>query len=241
MDSKFIQRATQITSFNFMTSDFTSLTYKKEIQSLFTTHFFPSFNLNSTLSSVDKAKLNTLISNLKEISSKKFESMHFYNLKGVGPGEVTMYYLLDNAKLGGGTSAGVDLIVGSSGYEIKAVKVSRDGHATDFKLGGTVPLADIVTDLYSLSSKLGTGGSKTEISGSIIDRIKTARPKEYELIEDKFRDVAYNNYFKNHEIIFINNAKGSSLGKIEAIKKVTKSEITIERVTSGTVKPKVKL
>jgi len=241
MDQKFIQRATLVTSFNFMSSDFTSLTYKKEIQSLFNTHFFPSFKLENTISTVDKAKLNTLISSLKEISSAKFENMHFYNLKGIGPGEVTMYFLLDNAKLGGGASAGVDLLVGSKGYEIKAVKVSRDGYASDFKLGGTVPLADIITDLYSLSTKLKLGGTRTEISGGIIDKMKAMSPKEYSLIEEKFKDISYNSYFKNHEIIFINNAKGSSLGRIEAVKNITKPEVMIERVTSGTVKPKVKL
>jgi len=241
MDQKFIQRATQVTSFNFISSDFTSLTYKKEIQSLFATHFFPTFNLNNTLDTIDKNKLNLLISKLKEINSSKFLNLHNYNLKGIGPGEVTLYFLLNNAKLGGGASAGVDLMVGSQAYEIKAIKLSRDGYAYDFKLGGTVPLADIITDLYTLATKLKLGGTRTEISGSIIEGMKTKAPDEYKLIENKFREISFGSYFKNHEIIFINNTAGTNFGKIEAIKNVTMSDIFIERLTNGTVKPRVKL
>lgn len=242
MDKKFIQRATQVTSFNLYASDFTSLTYKKEIQSLFQMHFFPSFDLKKTLTSVDKGKLNQLIADLKRSNNDKFQYIHNYNLKGIGPGEVTLYFLLDNAHLGGGTSAGVDLMVGSKAYEIKGVKVTRDRFAYDFKLGGTVPLSDIINDLFDLNNKLKLGGSRTEISGGVIEKMKQQSPAEYNKIEDRFRDVAYNNYFKNHEVIFINNTKGSSLvGNIEAVKKVQRQDIMLERLTSGTLKPKVKL
>jgi hypothetical protein len=132
-------------------------------------------------------------------------------------------------------------MVGSKGYEIKAVKVSRDKFATDFKLGGTVPLSDIIGDLFDLNTRLKLGGSRTEMSGGIMEKMKQQSPSEFNKIEDKFRDVAYNNYFKKHEVIFINNAKGSSLGNIEAVKNVQRQDIMIERVTSGTIKPKVKL
>lgn len=241
MDKKFIQRATQISSFNFFPSDFTSLNYKKEIQSLFQMHFFPTFDLKNTLTSVDRNRLNQLITELRRSSPDKFDYLHNYNLKGIGPGEVTLYFLLDNAHLGGGTSAGVDLVVGSKGYEIKAIKAGRDGYASDFKLGGTVPLSDIIGDLFDLNTRLKLGGSRTEMSGSIMDRMKQQSPDEFNKIEDKFKDVAFSNYFKKHEVIFINNAKGSSYGNIEAVKNVQKQDIKIERVTSGTIKPKVKL
>lgn len=241
MDKNFIKRATQISAFNFFSSDFTSLTYKKEIQSLFQMHFFPNFDLKNTLTSVDKNRLNQLIAELKKAGSDKFQYLHAYNLKGIGPGEVTLYFLLDNAHLGGGSSAGVDLVVGSKQYEIKAVTVSRDGYASNFKLGGTVPLVEILNGLFELNMKLKLGGSRTEINGSAIQKMKQQSPDEYNKIEDKFREVAYNNYFKKHEVIFINNVDGSSYGNIAAVKNVQKQDIMIERVTSGTVKPKVKL
>jgi len=47
--------------------------------------------------------------------------------------------------------------------------------------------------------------------------------------------------FKNHKIIFINNRSEPKLGLIESIKQVGIDDIMIERITSGTVKPKVRL
>ena len=49
LDSKFLQRAQKVTSFNLSPNDFTSLKYKGEIQFLFKTHFFPKFNLDKTI------------------------------------------------------------------------------------------------------------------------------------------------------------------------------------------------
>ena len=64
-------------------------------------------------------------------------------------------------------------------------------------------------------------------------------PTDFKKIEDRYASVAAD-YFKGHEVIFINNS-GPNLGKIEAIMSVQKSDVMIERVTSGTVKPLVKL
>jgi hypothetical protein len=85
------------------------------------------------------------------------------------------------------------------------------------------------------------GGTKTEIAGGIIAEIKQKAPNDYETIEQQYAKITYDNYFKNHEIIFINNASGAKLGNIEAIKQVTLKDIIIERVTSGTIKPRIKL
>jgi hypothetical protein len=241
MDKTFISRATRITSFNFTAGDFTSLKYKKEIQYLFNLHFFPKFNLNKTTSSFNLTTVNTLINGLKSEDKDMFEKLHNYNLKGIGPGEVTLYFLIDTAHLGGGSSAGVDVKIGSKGYEVKAVKVSKDKMASDFKLGGTVPLTDIIEDLFKLNTKLKLAGKKTEMSGGIMDTMREKAPAEFKSIENRFKDIAYNSYFKNHEVIFINNGSGPNFGNIEAVKKISKNEIFIERVTSGTVKPKVKL
>lgn len=241
MDKTFISRATKITSFNLTAADFTSLKYKKEIQHLFNLYFFPKFDINKTASSFNENTINSLISVLKSEDRSMFEKLHNYNLKGVGPGEVTLFFLIDNAQLGGGSSAGVDVRIGAKGYEVKAVKVSRDKIASDFKLGGTVPLTDIIDELYKLNTKLKLPGKKTEMSGSIMDSMREKAPSDFKAIETKFKEIAYQSYFKNHEVIFINNGSGQDLGNIEAVKKISKAEIFIERVTSGTVKPKVKL
>ena len=241
LDFEFINRAQKVTSFNLSPSDFTSLKYKKEIQHLFNAHFFPQFDITKTIKGIDKAKLNKLIDILKSEDSLLFSKLHNYNLKGVGPGETTIFFLVDDAYLGGGSSAGVDIYAGGDKYEIKAVKLTKRNEAVDFRLGGTVPLTDIMVLLNNLRKKLSLGGSPTEMSETIMTEMRIEDPQSYESIQDKFVTIAYNSYFKNHDIIFINNKPGADLGKIEAIKRVAKKDIFIERVTGGTIKPKVKL
>jgi hypothetical protein len=242
MDLEFINRAQKITSFNLNAKDLQSLKYKEEIQYLFNTHFFPKFNIKKeTIQGVNINKLNNAINILKSQDSSMFAELHKYNIKGIGPGEATLFFLIKNAYLGGGSSAGVDLIAGSEKYEVKAVNITSDGFITNFKVGGTVPLSNIITFLNILREKFNLGGSKTEISGSILASRKEKAPKDFAKIQTAYADVTYNNYFKNHEIIFINNATGPKLGNIEAIKQVNKADIFIERVTNGTVKPKLKL
>ena len=241
LDFNFINRAQKVTSFNLTTSDFTSLAHKREIQYLFNSHFFPKFDIDKALNSINMQSFNSLISKLRAESPEMLSKLHNYNLKGVGPGEATIFFLVNNAYLGGGSSAGVDVFVGSSKYEVKAVKLTQDRIAIDFKLGGTVPLSDVMIKLNAIRENLKLSGSKTEISGSLIAAIKQGAPVEFAKIEEDFADLAYNNYFKNHDIIFINNQPGAKLGNIEAIKRVAAKDVMIERVTSGTIKPKVKL
>ena len=97
LDADFLKRAQKVTSFNLSSGDFTSLKYKKEIQHLFRTHMFPSFDLDNTISGPPNVtKLNKLIKNLKAISAKSFRNLHTYNLKGVGPAEATLFFLSIN-------------------------------------------------------------------------------------------------------------------------------------------------
>lgn len=243
MDLEFLKRAERVTSFNITTRDFESLQYKKEIQHLINKHFFPRFDLSKTLDSVDKNDLNRLISQLKAEDARMFASLHSYNLKGVGPGEATLFFLINNARLGGGASAGVDLVVGSEKFEVKAVQVTRsnDGPiAYDFKLGGTVRLDDIINRLVKLLNYYNISGSRTEIKKSDIQKLKNhdVGRIEFDAIEDSYKKRAYE-YFRGHKVIFINNSKTQKMGTIEAIKDVKLNDIMIERVTSGTIKPMV--
>lgn len=241
LNMEFINNALKISAFNIAPSEFMSLTHKKEIQYLFNMHFFPKFDLTKTIDAVNMSALNRLIGMLKRENMGMFKKLHAYNLKGIGPGEVTLYFLIDNCKLGGGSSAGLDVIVGSKGYEVKAVSVSRDRMAYDFKLGGTVPIDEVKMDLNRLRVKLGLGGSATEMPPRLLATMKERSPNEFKAIEGKFAKIAYNGYFKNHEVIFINNTRTSKQGDIEAVKQIKQNEIFIHHVTSGTIKPKVKL
>jgi len=245
LDLEFLRKAERVTSFNIVTKDFESLSYKKEIQHLFNKHFFPKFDLSNTVNRIEKNELNKLITELKTEDSRMFSKLHNYNLKGVGPGEATLFFLVNNAHLGGGSSAGVDLIVGSEKFEVKAVQVTRlDGSpvAYDFKLGGTVRLDDITQRLVKLLNFHKMAGSRTEIKKSTINILRNDEDKQIDFasIEDSYRKRAYE-YFKNHKVIFINNSKTAKQGNIEAIKNIKEKDIMIERVTSGTIKPMVVL
>ncbi len=238
MDRNFIKRATNITSFNLTTKDFETTKYKEEIQHIFQLHFFPKFSLDNTTDNINMQKLNSNIQKLKNENYELFLKMHSYNLKGVGPGEVTLFFLVNNAVLGGGSSAGVDVLVGAKKYEVKAVDVSPAGYASNFKLGATFDLSDVVAGLTELKRRVGAGGEG--VNKAALEAIKRKYPDELAALEKKFVDRSYDNYFKDHEIIFIQNST-RNIGNILNIKKVKKEDISLERVTSGVAKPLVRL
>lgn len=238
MDKTFINRALKQTTFNLAASDFQSTKYKNEIQHIFQMYYFPSFELSKTLDRVDKSRLNNLITELKRIDSGMFEKMHNYSLKGIGPGEVTLYFLLNNAHLGGGSSRGVDLVDGSTPYEIKSVQVNQsENYAYNFKLGGTVPVSELILQFYDLAKHYKLSATKTEIKKSVLQQLAKLDPKAYNRINDKYAEMGYE-YFKGHKTIFIHN-KGPRMGMIQEIMQVRKEDIKAEVVTSGTIKPMI--
>lgn len=239
LDTQFMNRALKITSFNLTAKDFESLTYKKEIQYLFSTHFFPGANVKF-LNTVSESTLKQSINALRTADTSNFAHLFKYNLKGVGPGEVMMYYILNKGYLGGGSSAGLDLVVGSEGYELKAVDASPQGYVNNFKVGGTFSLADIINGVASLKKKAGLG-SGSEVNAGQLQKIYDKFPNELQYFYDEYAEVTYKNYFKNHKVIFLSNKNGGGyqLGDVIKIMNVKKNQIQFERITSGTIKPRV--
>lgn len=250
LDIEFLNRAQKITSFNLKTADFETMKYKAEIQHLFHRHFFPKFDLGKTISGdITMNAANKIIKELKSIDKAAFSKLHFYNLKGVGPGEATLFFICDKAILGGGGSAGVDVIIAGSKYEVKAAQYSKaTGTVYGFKLGGTVPLGDMVTKAVALKNQLGmttAGKGQNEVNKSQIEAIRKKFPRDWKAIEMQYAKVAYR-YFGTTPVIFINNnGTGGRLtadgGEIVAIKKVTLNDIQIDTITQGTIKPRVKI
>lgn len=240
LDMEFISRAMKVTSFNLVSKDFESLKHKKEIQHLFNLNFFPNADMSKMLDRVDQKKMNAVIAALRKENSSNFESLYRYNIKGVGPGEVMLYFILNNGHLGGGSSAGLDLVVGSKGYEVKAVDYSPQGYVNNFKVGGTFSMADIMRGVQDLKKAAGLG-SGSEVNGAHLAAIEKQFPEEIKRYYDQYADVTYKNYFKNHEIIFLSNKKGGGyqLGDVIAVMQVKKEQIRFERITSGTIKPRV--
>lgn len=241
LNFEFIRKAEKVVSFNLVERDFMSTKYKKEIRYLYIKNFFPNFDTTLFTKQVNIDKLNKAIDALKREDLNKFRDLVGFTPRGIGPGEVMLYLLIDDAYLGGSSSAGVDIMVGTQKFEVKAAEISKNKTAYNFKLGGTVPLADIIVKLNDLGDKFNFDVSRTTITGTTLDRMRAQIGAEYDKIENLYKEVAYNNYFKDHEVIFINNNNSSQFGRVEAIKQVQKADITIERVTSGTIKPRVKL
>lgn len=240
-DMKFLSRAEKVAGFNLLESDFKNIAHKKAIQYLFKKYFFPTFDLSKTLNSVDASSINSLANDLKKENAQGFLNLFKYKVGGVGPGEVMLYFLVNDLVIGGMSSAGADVISGGTTYEVKAVQVNREGYAYDFKMGGTFPdkVLPIIQELAELAEKNGIKKSK-EINKTDVDELKKKDSEGWNKLEEKFRSTAYENYFKNHPMIFINNSK-SNFGVIESIVTVQPQNIFLERFTSGTLKPMVKI
>jgi len=246
LDTAFLQRAQKITSFNLSPADFITLNHKSEIQYLFHTHFFPKFDLTKTLKGApDTNKLNQLIRALKSENAANFSAMHNYNLKGVGPGETTLFFLCDKGHLGGGASAGLDIVINNKGYEIKAGNLSRDNYFSGFKLGGTVPLDKIVSAATELRDRdkniKAKGNERNGVNGTQI-----------KMIEEKYKDewvkncvkpyikLAHQYLTKNPLILMINTTPAARKGEVFFIGTIRQDQVEIDVISQGTVKPKIK-
>lgn len=247
VDPKFIKRATKVTSFNLTPADFTSLQNKFGIQTLYSQYMFPSFDpVKMPLKTVTVYGYNKLVALLKKDDASQYEKLHNLALKGVGPGEAVMYLLTQEGHLGGGSSAGVDLVVGYKNYEVKAAKwksKAKKDSVSDFKLGGGLTgMTQVESDLQELAFGLGLRPKgAAEISGSVMQKMKEMSPKEYDNIEKEYRKIA-SKYFGTHETIFLQTEKNQpDFGEILAIRRVKPEDISMERFTSKSIKPIVKV
>lgn len=247
MDNDFIKRATRVTAFNLTAADFTSTKYKAEIQSLYQQHMFGSFKPAIALRTLDKRLYNKLIDVLKNDDKDQYEKLHNLQLKGVGPAEAVLYLLTKDGHLGGGSSAGVDLVVGSKKYEVKAVKwksKSTKDYVADFKLGGNIPgMTQLESDIQRSFYEMGytsTPGAP-EIKGSLFQRFEIENPGVYKGFEKRYQDLA-KGYFADHDTVFIQTQSNQlDFGEIISIQRVKGSDIKMERYTSRSIKPLVKV
>lgn len=242
MNDDFIRRASNFKVFNFKESDFTSTTYKDEIRHLFNLYYFPDLTLEETTTSkVDKVSINKIINALKSYSKENYIHLYDYPIGGTGSGEVALFYIINNSYLGGQKSAAADLFIGSSKYEIKSTKISKQNEAYGFMTGGTFSVDDIKSQLDNLRSKLKLAGSKQSINKSVLYRMRELAPERFNVIEREYAELAYDKYFKAHKTIFFNNNDTALKGQVEAIMQVKAQDIKIDELTSNVIKPRVKL
>lgn len=248
LDTNFMRRAAKVTSFNLTSNDFNTVKYKREIQSLYQQYIFKDFDPEETLETIDARKYNRLVKKLKKDDASQFEKLHNLPLKGIGPGEAVLFLLTKwpNGHLGGGSSAGVDFVFGSNKYEVKAVKwksKTKKDYVADFKLGGNIPgMTQLESEIQRVFHKYGYTNSlgAPEIKGSLFQRFEKEYPKEYQAFEKRYQQLA-KNYF-DHDVIFIQTESNQpDFGEIISIKRVKPEEIKMERYTSRSIKPLVKI
>lgn len=249
LDMEFIANATKIKSFNLRGADFQTLKYKKEIQFLYATYLFKGFDLSKLPNDLNVSQANKAIDKLKSIDRSNFNALYDFQPKGVGPGEALLFFLINNAAIGGGSSAGVDIIISGKQYEVKAANLSKDKKSVrGFRLGGTVDVSQEVNAAVRLKNELGfttKGKGKAEVNTSQIKAIKAKYPLEWDQIRKSYINKAYK-YLAANPVIFMNNNRSggkltSGAGNIIAEKTVRRQDIEIDTITQGGIKPKVQL
>jgi len=243
LDFEFLQRAEKVTSFNLTEKDFQSNKFQREIRYLYTKNFFPNFDQNLFVKTPDKDKLNKAIEALKKESSANFASIHNFRPGGTGPGEVLLYFLIDNSQLGGAGSRGMDLFVGGKGYELKSVHVSNDGFIKDFKLGGTANLSGIINDAIKLKKQADPKATNKpgEINKTQQGKISNMFPKEWAAIQKRFKKEAAAYFGKTNVIFTRSKSNKSKMGTILGIGTIPEKAIEIDMFTSGTIKPLIRV
>jgi len=256
LDVDFINNASRDNTFKLNASDFTSMKYKNEIRFLISKRWFPTLQMSDIfVDAMDFGKVNKALNTMHSLNTSGFMELLQEEPKGMGPGEVLLYFILDNAHLGGGDSAGVDIIDNGTAYEIKAVNRKGDGTLYNFKLGGTVKISGILSRIMTLKEELlkfdpsikegeATGINNKHLKGfsdrKFLKHIKKENIDTWDDLLIEFQDVAYNSYFKNHPIIFVASKASNKkdIGRIYSILNVKQKQIGMS-VTSSTIKPSV--
>lgn len=260
LDLEFINQKSVSNAFTLRAKDLESITFKNEIRFLIARRYFPGLDISGiTMESVTTAAaMNKALNTLYKLNPKGYTELLEREISGLGPGELILFFLLDNATVGGGNSAGVDIIDNGTPYEVKAVNKTGDGKLVNFKLGGTVNISDVQSKILKLKAVLLkfdpsiAEGEKTGInndhmkgfeSDEFIEHCKNMKIKDsFKDLNDYFQKIAYNGYFKNHPIIFMGSKSASRAdkGRVYDIVQVTKKMVGIHKVTNGTIKPYVK-
>lgn len=249
-EQKFISNALIRTSFNLKASDFRELKYKRAIQFLYSTHLFSSrtFDIETEsikgTSGITETNLNRLITQLKAINRDGYKNMYEYTPKGAGPGEVALFYLIQDAVLSG-TEKGVDVKVAGADYEVKATNVGGAGankFAYNFFMGRAMDFSPIISELTNLARQHKLSVTESNIGAEVINALKVKDPKKYEEIRSKYAAQTKLQYFSSKNIIFFNhNQNLSTRGSVAAVKVVQASDIDMHTVTQNSIKPKILL
>ena len=262
LNREYIRKAMAIKSINIKAKDFGTLEYKREIQYMIAQHWFPKFPLNmiqEKLTTQSQNVVNKAIKYLRENYYNTFMQLWNFPAAGIGPGEAMIYFLVNKAMVGGGGSAGIDImILDGDKYELKAATISKDRVAAGFRLGGTVKVSDMVQQVVQFKKDLNLkfgGSGEEEVNKADLIQIRKTYPSEMRKIESEFVMKAHQYLSKNKLLLFNNNKVGTTAkdedargnlrrdvgGNIEFIGTIKRNQVKLGQITQGKPKPEVKL
>ena len=251
LDFEFIRRAEKVTKFNIDVRDLKP-ELQPSIRYLYTKNQFPKFaKKDMFMKDFNVKKINAAVKELKKENATHFFNMYQFDQSGIGPGELLLYFLIDNSKVGGGGSAGVDLYVRGKEYEAKSVTFNIGRQQIEgFKLGGKGELAPILSKAQALKKKYdgemiaandGKKNAISEINRKQMAKLKQLEPKAWSQIEKDYAKVA-GEYFGGTNLVFMySKANPNKVGEIIAAGRIDSKAVEMQAITSGTIKPSINL
>lgn len=226
------KNATNYMYFNLDRKLFQTLDYKTEIKELFEKYwFFEEIKQLNVTNASDIISLNVYISYIKESNINLFNRLFHYPLKRTGNAEIMLFLLIQNSYLSNISIAGNDIVINDTHYEIKNCLISKKYKSeemfySNFKLGNSVCTRNVINKIENYFGHIPKG---SEISEARIQ-------EDFQEIEEEYRTLVYNDYFSKHNMIFIDKD-----GIIRFVGKVQKTQIFIDTITEGTIKPMIKI
>ena len=253
LDKEFIAHAADCSSFNIITKYFESTDKKEEIRHLIQVNWFDGHDI-TYYDKFSAKNYQAGVNQLRALNRTSFEKLFFYEKKGFGPGEILTYFLFDDVSLGGGKSAGIDIISSTGYYEMKSVVPSisagniwgKGEFISNFMLGGTVGLDKLVTELKDLkkeATKIDKKyGKAKEVGLTHYAFFAQEFPTRWEKVYAEYQTLAYNYLSKSKLFCVANESKASyTLGDIILFGNVKKKHILMGNQTKGSIKPIIRI
>lgn len=244
-EDEFIRRVTRVTSLNVQENDFASLTYKNSLRQLYMQHIIPELkqvftkNTDGTyngINTITKENINEKITILKK--SQNFINLFQTKVGGLGPGEIMLYLLVNNATLSGAGKS-YDISFGSNHFEVKSAMLSSNKKLYEFTTGGTLEVvSSTIVAMRDLARSLNINVTGNQIGVNQLNEIRKKAPDDYNKIESAYKKGVVK-YFENHNTIFLGSQKESreKMGTVLSLKKIQTDDIFIYAITNGGIKP----
>lgn len=159
----------------------------------------------------------------------------------MGKGELLLYFIFDDAQLGGPTSP-IDLLkhdpqVGSVAFaEVKAAKRYADGRMHSFRLGSEAAAASylLTQGVHELLARKGQKFTAdlgiemhTEVKRSVMKKLW--RDPDFQDLERRYYELLLSGVLGTHPVVFFDTATGM----IVSFKRLKRENLQLERISGG--------